>query len=67
MIAEVGPERQQVPVLAIMTSYHVRDVGGFGPPGDIHRVRNTDDTTAISIHIYGTDVTRLGSARRYYN
>lgn len=47
---------------------HVGDVGGFAPPGDIHRVRNTGDTTAISIHVYGTDVTRLGgSARRYYN
>jgi predicted metal-dependent enzyme (double-stranded beta helix superfamily) len=46
----------------------VGDVSGFAPPGDIHRVRNTGDTTAISIHIYGTDVTRLGgSARRYYD
>ena len=47
---------------------HVGDVSGFAPPGDIHRVHNTADTTAISIHIYGTDVTRLGSsARRYYD
>jgi predicted metal-dependent enzyme (double-stranded beta helix superfamily) len=44
------------------------DVSGFAPPGDIHRVRNTSETTAISIHIYGTDITRIGSsARRYYN
>jgi 3-mercaptopropionate dioxygenase len=44
------------------------DVGGFAPPGDIHRVRNTSETTAISIHIYGTDITRIGSsARRYYD
>ncbi|HJQ41848.1 MAG TPA: cysteine dioxygenase family protein [Jatrophihabitantaceae bacterium] len=44
------------------------DVSGFAPPGDIHRVHNTSDTTAISIHIYGTDVTRLGSSvRRFYN
>jgi 3-mercaptopropionate dioxygenase len=44
------------------------DVSGFAPPGDIHRVHNTGDTTAISIHIYGTDVTRVGSsARRYYD
>ena len=36
---------------------------------DIHRVHNTAaDETAISIHIYGTDVTRVGSsARRYYD
>src|SRR5687768_14554106 len=47
---------------------HVGDVSGFAPPGDIHRVRNTGDETAISIHVYGTDVTRVGSsARRYYD
>jgi predicted metal-dependent enzyme (double-stranded beta helix superfamily) len=46
---------------------HVGDVSGFAPPGDIHRVHNMADTTAISIHIYGTDVTRIGSSvRRYY-
>ncbi len=44
------------------------EVSGFAPPGDIHRVHNTTDATAISIHIYGTDVTRIGSsARRYYD
>jgi 3-mercaptopropionate dioxygenase len=43
------------------------DVSGFAPPGDIHRVRNAGDRTAISIHIYGTDVSRVGSSvRRYY-
>ena len=47
---------------------HVGDVSGFAPPGDIHRVHNTSDTTAISIHVYGTDVTRVGSSvRRYYD
>ena len=47
---------------------HVGDVSGFAPPGDIHRVRNTSETTAISIHIYGADITRTGSsARRYYD
>src|ERR687890_1557609 len=43
---------------------HVGDVSGFAPPGDIHRVRNTGDTAAISIHIYGTDITRIGSSAR---
>ena len=44
------------------------DVSGFAPPGDIHRVRNIGEETAISIHVYGTDVTRIGSsARRYYD
>ncbi len=47
---------------------HIGDVSGFAPPGDIHRVHNTGDETAISIHVYGTDVTRVGSsARRYYD
>jgi 3-mercaptopropionate dioxygenase len=47
---------------------HIGDVSGFAPPGDIHRVHNTGGTTAISIHIYGTDVTRMGSSvRRYYD
>jgi predicted metal-dependent enzyme (double-stranded beta helix superfamily) len=47
---------------------HVGEVSGFAPPGDIHRVHNTGDETAISIHIYGTDVSRVGSsARRYYD
>jgi predicted metal-dependent enzyme (double-stranded beta helix superfamily) len=44
------------------------EVSGFAPPGDIHRVRNAGDLTATSIHIYGTDVTRIGtSVRRYYD
>jgi 3-mercaptopropionate dioxygenase len=47
---------------------HVGDVSGFAPPGDIHRVHNTAADTAISIHVYGTDVTRIGSsARRYHD
>ena len=46
----------------------VGEVNAFAPPGDIHRVHNTSDETAISIHIYGTDVTRIGSSvRRYYD
>jgi predicted metal-dependent enzyme (double-stranded beta helix superfamily) len=44
------------------------DVSGFAPPGDIHRVRNVGEETAISIHVYGTDVSRIGSnVRRYYD
>jgi predicted metal-dependent enzyme (double-stranded beta helix superfamily) len=43
------------------------EVSGFAPPGDIHRVRNPGEETAISIHVYGTDVSRIGSSvRRYY-
>ena len=44
------------------------DVSGFAPPGDIHRVHNTSSTTAMSIHVYGTDVASIGdSVRRYYD
>ena len=44
------------------------DVRGFAPPGDIHRVRNVSDSTAISLHIYGTDLNRIGSSvRRFYD
>ena len=54
--------------LVCRSDNHVGDVSGFAPPGDIHRVHNTSDGTAISIHIYGTDVTRTGSSvRRYYD
>jgi predicted metal-dependent enzyme (double-stranded beta helix superfamily) len=42
-------------------------VSGFAPPGDIHRVRNTGDNVAISMHVYGADISRLGnSIRREY-
>jgi 3-mercaptopropionate dioxygenase len=44
------------------------DVSGFAPPGDIHRVRNHDDSVAISMHVYGADIGRLGnSVRRIYD
>ena len=44
------------------------EVSGCAPPGDVHRVRNAGDLTAISIHIYGTDVSRIGSSvRRCYD
>jgi len=44
------------------------EVAGLAPPGDIHRVRNAGTETAISLHIYGTDIGRLGSSvRRIYD
>ncbi len=44
------------------------EVSGFAPPGDIHRVRNYGDDVAISMHVYGADITRLGSSiRRVYD
>jgi predicted metal-dependent enzyme (double-stranded beta helix superfamily) len=42
-------------------------VSAFAPPGDIHRVRNTGEAAAISMHVYGADISRLGnSIRREY-
>jgi 3-mercaptopropionate dioxygenase len=42
-------------------------VSAVAPPGDIHRVRNTGTTVAISLHIYGADISRLTtSIRREY-
>jgi 3-mercaptopropionate dioxygenase len=46
----------------------VGDVSGFAPPGDIHRVHNTGDVTAISLHVYGADLSADGvSIRREYH
>jgi hypothetical protein len=46
----------------------VGDVSGFAPPGDIHKVHNIGDTTAISLHIYGADLRGgVSSVRREYH
>lgn len=46
----------------------VGSVTAFAPPGDIHRVHNPSESTTISLHIYGTDISRLGSSvRREYD
>ncbi|WP_217167731.1 cysteine dioxygenase family protein [Streptomyces sp. AC512_CC834] len=43
------------------------EVCGFAPPGDIHRVWNGGTGKAVSLHVYGADITRLGtSIRRVY-
>jgi predicted metal-dependent enzyme (double-stranded beta helix superfamily) len=42
-------------------------VSGFAPPGDIHRVTNCGASVAVSMHVYGADISRLGSSiRREY-
>ena len=44
------------------------DVGAFAPPGDVHRVRNAGAGVAVSMHVYGTDISRVGSSvRREYD
>lgn len=43
-------------------------VSGIAPPGDIHQVSNSGADTAVSIHVYGADISRLGSSiRRTYD
>ncbi len=43
-------------------------VSGFAPPGDIHQVTNVGEAVAVSMHVYGTDITRVGSSvRRVYD
>jgi 3-mercaptopropionate dioxygenase len=42
-------------------------VSAFAPPGDIHRVSNAGTGIAVSMHVYGTDISRVGSSvRREY-
>ena len=46
----------------------VGTVSGFAPPGDIHQVTNIGDTVAVSMHVYGTDISRVvSSVRRIYD
>lgn len=42
-------------------------VTALTPPGDIHQVENRGPGTAISLHVYGADIGKLGSSiRRSY-
>ncbi len=41
-------------------------VSGVAPPDDIHRVCNTGDTVAITLHAYGADLSTGTSVRRTY-
>jgi predicted metal-dependent enzyme (double-stranded beta helix superfamily) len=36
------------------------------PPDDIHRVSNTGEDVAITLHVYGADLTTGSSVRRSY-
>jgi predicted metal-dependent enzyme (double-stranded beta helix superfamily) len=42
-------------------------VSAVAPPDDIHRVHNTDDTVAITLHVYGADLRDGTSVRRTYD
>lgn len=46
----------------------VGTITAMAPPGDIHRVSNESEEIAISVHVYGADITALGSSiRRCYD
>ncbi|MGH3357298.1 MAG: hypothetical protein ACRDO7_00750 [Nocardioidaceae bacterium] len=65
-LRRTGSETYLVP--GSTTTNPTGSVCGFAPPGDIHLVRNTGNTTAISLHIYGADIMQLGSSvRRAYD
>ncbi len=42
-------------------------VSGVAPPHDIHQVHNTGDSIAITLHVYGADLSRGTSVRRTYH
>ncbi len=68
--AAPGPRRDRGDhlELAARNASPAGTVSGFAPPGDIHRVTNIGDGVAVSMHVYGTDLTRVGSSvRRVYD
>ena len=56
-------------LLPIATTVHPAGaVTWVTPPGDVHRVRNAATATAVSLHVYGVDVSLRGtSIRRTYD
>ena len=55
----------------VVTGQTISPVGAVAalvPPGDIHHVANGGDCLAVSLHIYGADIGKLGSSiRRHYD
>ncbi|OXM52667.1 cysteine dioxygenase family protein [Amycolatopsis alba] len=41
-------------------------VSGVAPPDDIHQVHNAGDTVAVTLHVYGADLSKGTSVRRNY-
>ncbi len=65
-IFTLGPDHRSL-VTTTRRENQPGTVAGFAPPGDIHRVRNCGDGIAVSMHVYGADLARLGSSiRRVY-
>ena len=63
----VGEETDRHLVVTSHTVNPVASVVALVPPGDIHRVKNSCNDIAVSLHVYGADVEALGSSilRRY--
>jgi predicted metal-dependent enzyme (double-stranded beta helix superfamily) len=61
-LEEDGGERFLVPGRSVACRFG--DVTSVTPPGDIHLLVNSSPEVAISIHIYGTDVRKLGTSIR---
>lgn len=62
-----GGESDPHLVVAAQTKNPTRSVATLLPPGDIHHVANGGDGLAVSLHVYGADISVLGSSirRRY--
>ena len=62
-----GEEAAPYLIATAQTVNPIGSVVALVPPGDIHRVKNSCDGVAVSIHVYGADVSALGSSilRRY--
>ena len=64
-LASDGQTSHLVPIEEVVNP--TGSISAFAPPGDIHRVCNSGTAKAISIHLYGADISRLGSSiRRTY-
>lgn len=63
---DVSGERYLVPSGSVVNEEGT--TAALTPPGDIHRVRNEGPERAVSVHVYGADIGRLGSSiRRSYD
>src|SRR3954471_23478200 len=61
-VAGAGADRYLTPVGEC--AHRAGSVTVLQPPGDIHTVYNPGPELAVSIHIYGADVRKLGSSIR---
>ncbi len=60
-------ERNTHLVMESETVSPIGSVAALVPPGDIHQVENGGSEIAVSLHVYGADIGKLGSSirRRY--